>query len=208
VSTNTPPVDDEYVVKLPSGDARVMSVEELDAALEAGTIHGGTPVLAPGTTTWTTLGVLAGLDDVATPGPSSVMPPSPSSLAPMMLAATDDLAVADDDDPLGLRRRRRGAKVVGLVFGAAAVFAIVFGIQGAIRQSIASSAAQAALAAQPPAPPPPAAVPLPAPRAPVVEAAPPPPAPSTATAPATSKPTAMDKDKKKGKLPSAPKKKK
>jgi hypothetical protein len=201
VSTNAA-VDDNYVVKLPSGDARIMSVDELDAALEAGTIHSGTPVLAPGTTAWTTLGVLAGLDEIAPPAPS-LFPPSPTSLAPMALGAHADLAVADDEDALGLAPRRRAAKVVGIVFGAAAVFAVVFGIQGAIRQSIASSAAQAALAAPSPLPPP-AAVPLPAPRAPVVVAAPPPAAAAPIAAPAKAK----DADKKKGKLPSAPKRKK
>lgn len=200
-------VDDTYVVKLPNGDARVMTVEELDAALDAGLIHSSTQLLPPGSATWTTLGVLAGLDDVAPPAPPLV-PMSPSSLVPVAFPAPSDIALADVDDELGVAGRRRAVKIVGIVFGAAAVIAIVFGIQSAISQSIASSATQAALAAQPPAPPP-APIPPPPVLPPVIAKAPPPPTPQAApAAPASAKASAKSADKKNGKLPSAPKKKK
>ncbi|MDB5214441.1 MAG: hypothetical protein JWO86_2368 [Myxococcaceae bacterium] len=203
-------VDDDYVVKLPSGDARVMSIDELDAALEAGTIHKDSPVLAPGTVTWTTLGVLAGLDDE----PAAPAVPSPSSVAPMVMSATDvevplSLDSLDDDDSAVLRPRRRAGKVVVAAFGALAIFAVGFAIKSAISQTLATRAAEAALAAQPaasplPAPPPPAPIPAPV----VVEAAPPAPLPAAAPAPATTRATAAsakDKDnKKKNKLPGAP----
>ncbi len=205
MSTNNPAVDDDYVVKLPSGDARVMSIDELDAAFDAGKIHKDSLVLAPGTVTWTTLGVLAGLDDVAPP-----VSIAPSSIAPMVLGGADlDVDISlDDDDGLSFRPRRRAGKVVGAVFAALALFAVGLGIKGAIGQAIATRAGEAALAAQPPAPPPPAAMPLPAPRpSPVVEAAPPSPAASSAAPAPASKATATATDKKKSKLPGAPKKK-
>ncbi len=216
MSQNDATVDDDYVVKLPNGDARVMSIDELDAALEAGTIHTDSPVLAPGTVTWTTLGVLAGLDDSATP--VSLPPPSaPSSMAPMAYtpashdehhAVDVDLAL-DGDDGAAFVPRRRAGKVIGVVFGAVAVLAVGFAIKSAVGQAIATRAGEAALAAQPVSAPPPAPAPIPLPvSAPVVEAAPPPPAPVAAAAPATSKGAAADKDKKKGKLPGAPSAKK
>lgn len=215
-------VDDDYVVKLPSGDARVMSIDELDAALEAGTIHKDSPVLAPGTVTWTTLGVLAGLDDE--PAHSAVVAvaaiPSPSSIAPMVMSGSSGADVevplsldSLDDDSAILRPRRRLGKVVVAAFGALAIFAVGFAIKSAVSQTLATRAAEAALAAQPasplPATPPPPAAPSPPP---VVEAAPAPPAPApaaaAASAPHTTKATATtakDKDsKKKGKLPGAP----
>ena len=202
-----PADDDDYVVKLPSGDARVMSLDELDAAFEAGKIHADSPVLPPGNVTWTTLGVLAGLDEIATP-----VSDSPSSMAPMAFTPSPheahdiDIAIAldDDDDGASLVPRRRAGKVIGVLFGAVAVLAVGFAIKSAISQTLATRAGEAALAAQPPAPPPPAPAPPPAPiPSPVVEAAPPPPAATAAPAP-TTKGAAADKDAKKGKLPGAP----
>jgi hypothetical protein len=221
MSTNeaaAPAVDDDYVVKLPSGDARVMSIDELDAALEAGTIHKDSPVLAPGTVTWTTLGVLAGLDDEpalsnasaasAALAASAFAIPSPSSVAPMVMGPTD----RDDDDSAVLRPRRRAGKVVVAAFGALAIFAVGFAIKSAVTQTLATRAAEAALAAQPAAAPPPAPV---APPPVIVQAAPPvapapPPAaaaaaPAPASASASTKANAVTaKDKKKNKLPGAP----
>jgi hypothetical protein len=207
MSMNDAAEDDDYVVKLPSGDARVMSIDELDAALEAGTIHKDSPVLAPGTVTWTTLGVLAGLDELAPP-----VATAPSSIAPMVLGAHEVDVDLDDDDGASLVPRRRAGKVVGIVFGAVAVLAMGFGIKGAVGQALARRAGEAALAAQPAAPPPAAPVAPPPSALPIAEATPAPPAPAAApAASAASKATTatMEKaDKKKGKLPGAPKAKK
>jgi hypothetical protein len=201
MSMNDAAVDDDYVVKLPSGDARVMSVDELDAALEAGTIHKDSPVLAPGTVSWTTLGVLAGLDEIAPP-----VAPAPSSIAPMVLGAHE--IDVDLDDDASLVPRRRAGKVVGIIFGAAAILAMGFGIKGAVGQALARRAGEAALAAQPAAAPPAAPVAPPPSALPVVEPPPAPPAPAVAPA-ASAASKATDKaDKKKGKLPGAPKAKK
>ena len=208
IEAAAPAVDDDYVVKLPSGDARVMSIDELDAALEAGTIHKDSPVLAPGAVTWTTLRVLAGLDEEPVPcgasGASGV--PAPSSVAPMVMSGSDR-DDDDDDDSAVLRPRRRAGRVVVAAFGALAIFAVGFAIKSAVTQSLATRAAEAALAAQPAAAPPPAPVPPPPV---VVQAAPPAPPPVATPAPPTAAGakatavTAKDKDKKKNKLPGAP----
>lgn len=232
-------VEESYVVKLANG-ARSMTVEELDAALDAGIITPSTQVLAPGAMNWSTLGELAGLEEeeictppifvappafaqgYVTPPPgfassfppatsvAPIVPPSPPSLAPMAFAPTSSIVLPDSADELAFAGRRRAAKIVGYVFGAAAAIAIVFGIQSAISQSIASSAAQAALAAQPPAPPPPAASPLPPPAAlpPVVAKVAPPAPPPAAAAPASPVAKVSPADKKKNKLPGSPSSKK
>lgn len=234
-------VEESYVVKLANG-ARSMTVEELDAALDAGIITPSTQVLAPGAMNWSTLGELAGIDEeeictppifVAPPAfaqgyvtpppgfaslqPSSlapIVPPTPPSLAPMAFAPTSSIVLPDSADELGFAGRRRAVKIVGLVFGAAAAIAVVFGIQSAISQSIASSAAQAALAAQPPTPatPPPAPSPLPPPVLPPVVAKVPPPPTAAPAAPASSPASASaktkDADKNKRKLPGSPSPKK
>jgi hypothetical protein len=194
--------DDDYVVKLPSGDARVMSIDELDAAFDAGTIHKDTPVLAPGTMTWSTLGVLAGLEEVAAPV-------SPASLAPMVTSGPDVASLALDDEAAALVPRRRTTKIIGAAFAAVAVLAAGFAIQSAIGQAVATSNAQAALAAQSPLPPPPVAMPLPVARAaatidPALSAQP----ATAAPAPAVATKSTKDKDTKKAKLPGATAKKK
>ena len=212
IEAAAPAVDDDYVVKLPSGDARVMSIDELDAALEAGTIHKDSPVLAPGAVTWTTLRVLAGLDEEPVPcgasGASGV--PAPSSVAPMVMSGSDR-DDDDDDDSAVLRPRRRAGRVVVAAFGALAIFAVGFAIKSAVTQTLATRAAETALAAQPAAAPPPPA-PIPPPPWPLVEAAPqvaPAPPPAAAPPPALTKASAVtaknkDKDKRKTKLPGAP----
>lgn len=67
-------------VQLPTGELRAFSLDALDQAFDAGLIHGGTMVLAPGATEWAPLGLVAGLDS---PDPEPVQTPS---LSPMAIA--------------------------------------------------------------------------------------------------------------------------
>lgn len=67
-------------VQLPTGELRAFSLDALDQAFDAGLIHGGTLVLAPGATEWAPLGLVAGLDS---PDPEPVQTPS---LSPMAIA--------------------------------------------------------------------------------------------------------------------------
>ena len=67
-------------VQLPTGELRAFSLDALDQAFDAGLIHAGTMVLAPGATEWAPLGLVAGLDS---PDPEPVQTPS---LSPMAIA--------------------------------------------------------------------------------------------------------------------------
>ena len=63
-------------VQLPTGELRAFSLDALDQAFDAGMIHGGTLVLAPGATEWAPLAIVAGLDS-----PEPVQTPSLSPMA-------------------------------------------------------------------------------------------------------------------------------
>jgi hypothetical protein len=71
---------DLWRVQLGSGEIRVMSLDALDDAFQAGTIDEGTPVLPPGAVTWTKLGDAAGLEA------PEAHAASVSSLAPIALS--------------------------------------------------------------------------------------------------------------------------
>jgi hypothetical protein len=150
-----------WSVRLPSGDVRRGSLDELDAAFEAGHIDENALVLAPGATTWTKLGELAGLDDDAPPAPPpaaiSFAPPaiayaSPNSLRPVM-TDLDDLSF---DEP---RRRSKAPILMGIVGVAALAGGIVFAVHQFATGSEMSTATAAVVAppqvTAPPAPPPP-----------------------------------------------------
>lgn len=174
-------LDAAYVVKLPSGEARFMNVDELNSAFAGGMLHAASPVLAPGAIAWTTLGVLAGLND------AEISPPSPqnfASIPPTVIdAAAGAPAAAGGARPVAQRSR---SKLVGIAFAIVALCSGAFVIKAAENQSRAARASEAA-AAKPADPPPPAATALPVPPPPAVvlaapsepEAATPPPAPPT-----------------------------
>ena len=63
-------------VRLPNGDVRVMTVDQLDAAFQAGTIHADTMVLAEDATSWQRLGEVAGLDEAPTDDVAAPVNPS------------------------------------------------------------------------------------------------------------------------------------
>jgi hypothetical protein len=74
---------DLWRVQLATGEVRVMSLDALDDAFQAGSITGNTPVLPPGATAWTRLADAAGLDDA--PSHESNVP----SVAPMAVSVSD-----------------------------------------------------------------------------------------------------------------------
>ncbi len=74
---------DLWRVQLGSGDIRVMSIDALDDAFQAGTIDASTPVLAPGAAAWSKLGDAAGLEGDAPASPESTV----NSLAPIAVDA-------------------------------------------------------------------------------------------------------------------------
>jgi pyruvate/2-oxoglutarate dehydrogenase complex dihydrolipoamide acyltransferase (E2) component len=146
--------EDRYHTQIEAGDVRLFTLDQLDAAFNAGLIHENTYVCLEGDSKWLTLGEVAGLgDEEPEPAPASARyysPPSyqaaptqaasPSllpatySVAPMVMPQSiapvvNDLSFDDfDPDMMAMRPKRRAGKVVaGLaVLGLAGLgFAVV-----------------------------------------------------------------------------------
>jgi len=84
---------DLWRVQLATGEVRVMSLDALDDAFQAGVITESSPVLPPGATVWTRLADAAGLD---APSHESNVP----SVAPMAVSISDSTG---DATPYGGR---------------------------------------------------------------------------------------------------------
>jgi hypothetical protein len=121
-------------VQLATGELRLMTLDALDEAFNAGVVDAQTPVLAPGSMTWDRLGAVAGLEDapspslvIATPSlsPVAISPPSMPASMPYMQGGLDlDLDLPDD----ALRPKRgRVLAFVGL-----AAFLVVAGAAGLV----------------------------------------------------------------------------
>jgi hypothetical protein len=80
-----------WFVKLPNGAVHHVTLDQLDAAFEAGHIDARTPVLSDGATQWTTLGEAAGLED-APVAPAPVAAPSPTPAPVVMSVAAPTYA--------------------------------------------------------------------------------------------------------------------
>lgn len=112
-------------VQLSTGEIRTMTLDALDAAFDEGLIDARTPVLPPGAASWTTLGIVAGLEDEPRE-PEQVESLSPLAIAAPSAEPTQTPAahgeLADggelDLDELALRPRRGPA--LGLLTAAAA----------------------------------------------------------------------------------------
>jgi hypothetical protein len=108
-------------VQLPCGAVRKMTASELDAAFNDGLIDADTPVLADGCYEWSTLRVVAGLDDDPLPESQPSMSPPPASmdmpsLAPM--AAEIELGDLDEFRP---RSRGKVSRLLAIAFVLGAV---------------------------------------------------------------------------------------
>ena len=127
-------------VRLPHGESREGTLEQLDEAFHAGAIDESTLVRREGTSAWVTLAQAAGLEAApAAPFPSAPPPPVVSDL--------------EDLDPAALRSSKRGV-VVGLaaavaVFAAAGIFVVRNGSQEATVVKAAGAEANVATAIQP-----------------------------------------------------------
>src|SRR5687767_15387696 len=71
-------------VQLPTGEVRAMTLDGLDDAFQAGWIHEGTLVLAPGAMSWAPLADVAGLD-----APDAVEQATTPSLSPVAISAPE-----------------------------------------------------------------------------------------------------------------------
>jgi hypothetical protein len=127
--------EDRYYTQVDAGDVRLFTLDQLDAAFNAGLIHENTYVCLEGASEWLTLGEVAGLgDEEPEPAPisavtsvphrggvvasPSVVPAAPYSMAPMVMPASirpvvNDLSLDDfDPDMLAMRPKRRAGKIV------------------------------------------------------------------------------------------------
>ena len=125
--------EDRYHTQVDAGDVRLFTLDQLDAAFNAGLIHENTYVCLEGGNEWLTLGEVAGLGDeepepapVPAPVPHrggfaaspSVVPAAPYSVAPMVMAnslrpVVNDLSFDDfDPDMMAMRPKRRAGKIV------------------------------------------------------------------------------------------------
>jgi hypothetical protein len=124
--------EDRYYTQVEAGDVRLFTLDQLDAAFNAGLIHENTYVCLEGDSKWLTLAEVAGLGDeepeappVSGPAPvpyhgvaasRSVMPApysSPYYVPPSIAPVVNDLALDDDDMMMSMRPKRRLGKVVG-----------------------------------------------------------------------------------------------
>lgn len=149
-------------VQLATGEVRTMTLDALDRAFDEGHIDARVFVLAPGSTSWTTLGEAAGLDsplDTQDQQPASVeampslMPVAMGSGAPSS-SVNAAWNVGDLDSDLDFAPpRRRGRWIGGLVVAGVVAAAAVLSIGKLAGGSTANVAlANAAIAAPPPAP--------------------------------------------------------
>ena len=131
---------DLWRVQLRTGELRVLTLDGLDEAFQAGVIDASTSVLAPGATTWAPLGEVAGLEGEShdasnhparQPTTPSLSPVAISSDQPPHAPARPGIAVPDlaelSEDALR-PKRGRGALFGGLAAAAAIVGGIAFGL--------------------------------------------------------------------------------
>jgi hypothetical protein len=161
-------------VQLGTGEVRAMTLDGLDRAFEEGLIDARANVLAPGTTAWTTLGAVAGLDDEHVRDDQAALQDPTPSLSPVALSTStpslppssfnlDDrhrglglglgLGLDLDDDALAMtmKPKRRGLLVAGIVTAVAAAAAITLAITKLGPPAEQATLKAAAAAAQAPA---------------------------------------------------------
>jgi hypothetical protein len=101
--------EDLWLVKLADGRVRSMTVDDMDAALERGELDATTEVQAPDADSWTTLGVVAGLDEA---GDSAGEPSEAEADATTPLVAAAAKAAFDTMDSVVSRSAAaEGAKL-------------------------------------------------------------------------------------------------
>ncbi len=79
--------DERWYVQFDSGDVRLMTLDELDQAFEAGEVHAQTYLIQVGETQWQTLADVAGLDEASEDESQAAAPAAPPAPAPVEAAA-------------------------------------------------------------------------------------------------------------------------
>jgi hypothetical protein len=129
--------EDRYHTQIEAGDVRLFTLDQLDAAFNAGLIHENTYVCLEGGSDWLTLAEVAGLgDEEPVSAPVPVVVPVPRALAPApawggvaasprvipiasyssapysVAPVTNDLSFDNDYEMMAMRPKRRAGKIV------------------------------------------------------------------------------------------------
>ena len=150
-------------VEVGYGQIHTMTLDDLDAAYQAGKIVETTRVKEHGATTWSTLAVVAGLEEEAAPSlPPPSMPVGPTSLSPTALSLSPptpstgfDLTPqppAFDLDDLDESNPKFKKSKLGMVLGGIGIAAVIglaaFAVPKALRAADASQSIKAASASK------------------------------------------------------------
>lgn len=126
---------DNWYVTAPDGQVKTVTLDQLDAAFQAGHIDEATLVCQVGGTRWQTLREVAGLDETETPPPVSV---APNSLMPVALPAQlatgvgPRPAIVLDDDEIPSASSLRSNRPL-LFVGIAAAALVLAGVGFTVR---------------------------------------------------------------------------
>jgi hypothetical protein len=107
--------DELWLVKLPNGAIRSMTIDAMDEAFQAGELDERTPVQAPDADGWSTLGAVAGLDEDPTPAASAQAP---------SYEARDDSRDARDSSPPSSSNAPSLAPMVASIAPPSSTFAV------------------------------------------------------------------------------------
>jgi hypothetical protein len=143
---------DLWRVQLASGELRQMSLDDLDAAFEQGVLSARSPVLAPGASEWSSLGVVAGLVDEEATDEEPAVESQANSLTPFALTQAQDIGrpaaqvlphdLADLDDQAFSPKKGR---VIGFMVAGLCVLALGgVGLTRVVSSGAAKSAATGA----------------------------------------------------------------
>ncbi len=94
--------EDLWYVKLADGDVHRVTLDQLDEAFQAGHIDAETMVLASGSSNWSKLGLLLGLDEeeIEVGAPAPAAPPDPVAVAPPASAYSPQLEAPFASHPM------------------------------------------------------------------------------------------------------------
>jgi hypothetical protein len=142
-------------VELSNGEIRTMTLDDLDAAYQAGAIEESTRVRRHGAVSWSTLAIVAGIEDEpARPSAPHSLSPTAISVAPPAPSTAHDVTppspvVSLDDVPETAFKKSKTGLVFGML-GAAAVIGVVafFGSKALKAADAAQEAAKAAAASK------------------------------------------------------------
>ncbi|HVH44741.1 MAG TPA: hypothetical protein VM925_20450, partial [Labilithrix sp.] len=119
--------DELWRVQLGTGEIRTMTLDGLDRAFDEGLIDARVPVLAPGSSNWTTLGEAAGLDDGSLEQTPSLSPVALSAASSTFAFAPSSKPELDSDpelpDAFDIQPRRHRSILIGAIPGVLAVAA-------------------------------------------------------------------------------------